>query len=133
SAGAIKALRDAGLIEDEVIKVPRAAPEFDRPMQEPAYAPNDDQAAAIRRIESWLDPPALRVGLLFGVSGSGKTEVYVRCIRRAIDAGRQAILLVPEIALTAQTAHRLAARFRDVVVLHSGLTDAQRSLIWSEI
>ncbi|MGB9626534.1 MAG: replication restart helicase PriA, partial [Phycisphaerae bacterium] len=81
----------------------------------------------------WMEPPTFRVGLLFGVSGSGKTEVYVRCIRRAIEAGRQAILLVPEIALTAQTTHRLAARFRDVVVLHSGLSDAQRSLIWSEV
>ncbi len=130
---ALKALREAGLITEETTKEPQAAPSFDRPPAEPVFALNEDQAAAVRRIESWLDPPSFRVGLLFGVSGSGKTEVYVRAIRRAIDLGRQAILLVPEIALTAQTTHRLAARFRDVVVLHSGLTDAQRSLIWSEI
>jgi primosomal protein N' (replication factor Y) len=133
SAGAIKVLREAGLIAEDITKEPPAAPQFDRPAEDPRFELNPDQAAAIGRIESWLDPPTFRVGLLFGVSGSGKTEVYVRCIRRVIDAGRQAILLVPEIALTAQTTHRLAARFHDVVVLHSGLTDSQRSLIWSEI
>lgn len=133
SPAAIKALRDAGLVVEETVKLPRAAPAFDLPSHEPAFVPNPDQAAAIRTIESWLAPATFRVGLLFGVSGSGKTEVYVRCIRRVIEAGGQAILLVPEIALTAQTTHRLAARFRDVVVLHSGLTGAQRSLIWSEI
>lgn len=133
SAAAIKALREAGLIVEELSREPRAAPGFDRPAEEPSFEPNPDQAAAIEKIKSWMEPPTFRVGLLFGVSGSGKTEVYVRCIRRAIESGRQAILLVPEIALTAQTTHRLAARFRDVVVLHSGLTDAQRSLIWSEV
>ena len=133
SPSAIKALLASGLITEEIVKEPAAAPCANRPPVEPTFALNEHQAEAVRRIESWLDPPQFRVGLLFGVSGSGKTEVYVRAIRRATDAGRQAILLVPEIALTAQTTHRLAARFRDVVVLHSGLTDAQRSLIWSEI
>ncbi len=133
SAGALKALVAAGLVVEETCREPRAAMVFDRPAVEPAYELNADQAAAVARIETWLEPPVFRVGVLFGVSGSGKTEVYVRSIRRVIDLGRQAILLVPEIALTAQTTHRLAARFRDVVVLHSGLTEAQRSLIWSEI
>ena len=133
SAPAIRALREAGLIAEETAKIAQTAPSFDRPAVEPTYSLNEDQAAAAARIESWLDPPTFRVGLLYGVSGSGKTEVYVRAIRRAEELGRQAILLVPEIALTAQTTHRLAARFRDVAVLHSGLTDAQRSLIWTEI
>jgi len=133
SPAAVRALADAGLIERCVTKEPGPAPLFDRPSQEPAFDLNPDQLAAVERIVSWLDPPTFRVGVLFGVSGSGKTEVYVRAIRRAVAAGRQAILLVPEIALTTQTTQRLAARLPDVVVLHSGLTSAQRSLIWSEI
>jgi primosomal protein N' (replication factor Y) len=128
-----KALRDAGLITEHVTKEPAAAPDFDRPIAEPDFTLSSEQTAAIERIARCLDPPQFRVTLLFGVSGSGKTEVYVRAIRRVMDTSRQAILLVPEIALTTQTTLRLASRFHDVVVLHSGLTGAQRSLIWSEI
>jgi primosomal protein N' (replication factor Y) len=70
--------------------------------------------------------------LLFGVTGAGKTEVYMRLIRRALDAGRTALVLVPEIALTPQTGGRLLARFpgERVAILHSGLTAAQRNQQW---
>jgi primosomal protein N' (replication factor Y) (superfamily II helicase) len=65
--------------------------------------------------------------LLHGVTGSGKTEVYLRAIERQLDAGRGAIVLVPEIALTPQTSARFQARFGDTVaVLHSALTTARR-------
>src|SRR5207248_3654249 len=65
--------------------------------------------------------------LLHGVTGSGKTEVYLRVIERALALGRGAIVLVPEIALTPQTAERFTARFGPTVaVLHSGLTPARR-------
>lgn len=71
--------------------------------------------------------------LLFGVTGAGKTEVYMRLIRRALDAGRTALVLVPEIALTPQTGGRLLARFpgERVAILHSGLTAAQRNQQWN--
>ncbi len=71
--------------------------------------------------------------LIFGVTGSGKTEVYIRLIRRCLDRGKKAVLLVPEIALTPQTAGRIVARFPDsrVAILHSGLTAGQRTLMWS--
>lgn len=70
--------------------------------------------------------------LLFGVTGSGKTEVYIRLIEKVVEAGNVAILLVPEIALTPQTGGRLIARFpkHRVAVLHSGLTAAQRHQQW---
>jgi primosomal protein N' (replication factor Y) len=73
------------------------------------------------------------VNLLHGVTGSGKTEVYLQCIRRVIEQGRQAIVLVPEIALTPQTVRRFTARFKRVAILHSGLTATQRHRFWQQI
>ena len=73
------------------------------------------------------------VTLLHGVTGSGKTEVYVQAIRRVIAQGRQAILLVPEIALATQTLSRLLARLPRVAVLHSGLSDSQRAFYYDRI
>lgn len=71
--------------------------------------------------------------VLRGVTGSGKTEVYLRLIERVLDAGRTALVLVPEIALTPQTAGRFLERFADrgVAVLHSGLTTSQRHRQWA--
>lgn len=70
--------------------------------------------------------------LLFGVTGSGKTEVYLQLIRRVLDAGLTAIVLVPEISLTPQAGARFTARFPEtgVAVLHSGLTAAERHREW---
>lgn len=71
--------------------------------------------------------------LIHGVTGSGKTEVYIRLMRRALDLGHRALLLVPEISLTPQTGGRIMSRFPDapVAVLHSGLTEAQRHQQWA--
>jgi primosomal protein N' (replication factor Y) (superfamily II helicase) len=73
--------------------------------------------------------------LLFGVTGAGKTEVYMRLIERTLAAGRTALVLVPEIALTPQTGGRLLARFPQerVAILHSGLTAAQRNQQWNMV
>jgi primosomal protein N' (replication factor Y) len=69
--------------------------------------------------------------LLHGVTGSGKTEIYLRAIQAALDAGQQAIALVPEIALTPQTVRRFAARFGDrVTVYHSELSPGERYDVW---
>jgi primosomal protein N' (replication factor Y) (superfamily II helicase) len=73
------------------------------------------------------------VVLLHGVTGSGKTEVYLRSIARTVEQGRQAIVLVPEIALTPQTVSRFKARFARVAVLHSVLTEADRAAQWRAI
>ena len=95
--------------------------------QQPAAT--DDQLQALARLEA-LDPGA--TALLHGLTGSGKTEVYLRAAERALDAGRQALLLVPEINLTPQLEARIQARFagRRIVSLHSGLTPAQRLRHW---
>src|SRR6185312_11609138 len=71
--------------------------------------------------------------LMHGVTGSGKTEVYIRAIDEVIQYGRQAIVLVPEISLTPQTRSRFKSRFNSVAVLHSHLSDAERHWHWQQI
>ena len=92
----------------------------------------DEQAAAMEMLEIWARAPAPPPTLLFGVTGSGKTEVYLRLAEQALLAGKQALVLVPEINLTPQLEQRFAARFpgRRLVSLHSALTPAQRLQHW---
>ncbi|MBU0915398.1 replication restart helicase PriA [Aquabacterium parvum] len=86
------------------------------------------QADALARLAA--SPP--QPSLLWGSTGSGKTEVYLREAQRVLDAGRQVLMMVPEINLTPQLEARVAARFagRRIVSLHSGLTPAQRLRNW---
>ena len=90
---------------------------------------NGDQAQVLERLAG-VTPPA--TALLHGVTGSGKTEVYLRAAERALADGRQVLLLVPEINLTPQLEERVRHRFADrqIVTLHSGLTPAQRLRHW---
>ncbi len=95
-----------------------------------APALTGQQEAALSEIVTALD--GRREGfLLHGVTGSGKTEVYLRAVQATLEAGRDAIVLVPEIALTPQVLARFEARFGDIVaVLHSGLRDGERHDEW---
>jgi len=87
---------------------------------------SDTQERALARIDELLDGDGGNV-LLYGATGSGKTEVYIRACEAALARGRGAIVLVPEIALTPQTLGRFRVRFADrVAVLHSALTEAER-------
>jgi primosomal protein N' (replication factor Y) len=91
------------------------------------------QEAALAAVLARMDAPAGsdRRLLLHGVTGSGKTEVYLHAVAGALERGRSAIVLVPEIGLTPQTAGRFAERFGDTVaILHSGLTDGERYDEW---
>jgi primosomal protein N' (replication factor Y) len=133
SAATLAGLAKRGWVKVATRREPPASPTINVPLSEPDFVLTDEQAAAIKRVSAMLDAQRFRVGLLFGVSGSGKTEVYVRAIRRALEHGGQSILLVPEIALTTQLVMRLAARFGSVAVIHSGLTGVQRSLTWADI
>ncbi|MBD0348150.1 MAG: primosomal protein N', partial [Thermoleophilia bacterium] len=88
--------------------------------------PTQAQEAAVVRIEAALDGGGGRF-LLYGATGSGKTEVYLRACEAALERGRAAIVLVPEIALAPQTLARFTARFGDrVAVLHSALAESER-------
>ncbi|HSV70806.1 MAG TPA: primosomal protein N' [Methylibium sp.] len=91
--------------------------------------PTAEQAAVLEALAAAAEPG---VTLLYGATGSGKTEVYLREAARALDRGRQALVLVPEINLTPQLEARFVERFpgRRVVSLHSGLTPARRLRHW---
>ena len=101
---------------------------------------NKDQSDALRLVldgvsqaEDASAPPPKPI-LLFGVTGSGKTEVYLQAIAAVLEKGRGAIVLVPEIALTPQTVQRFAARFgENIAVLHSALSDGERYDEWQRI
>ncbi len=94
---------------------------------------NDDQKVAFQAILESLHSREHRTILIHGVTGSGKTEVYIRAIEEVVRFGRQAIVLVPEIALTPQTLERFRSRFEQVAVLHSHLSDAERHWQWQRI
>lgn len=133
SGSIVSAMIKAGLLTVEIRREAAPAPDFDRHGEEPSFDLNDNQRRAIDSISRAAAESAFKVMLLFGVSGSGKTEVYIRSIRSVLARGKQAILLVPEIALTTQIVNRLASRFADVAVIHSGLTGVQRSLTYAAI
>jgi len=94
---------------------------------------NDDQRKVMDELRPRVQAGGFSVNLVLGVTGSGKTEVYLQCIREAVERGRRAIVLVPEIALTPQTVRRFTARFKSVAILHSGLTATQRHRFWQQI
>ncbi len=96
-------------------------------------APNEDQQRVLDELLPRVTNDGFSVNLLMGVTGSGKTEVYLRCIDAVVRQGKQAIVLVPEIALTPQTVRRFTARFPAVAVLHSGLSQSQRHRFWQQI
>lgn len=99
----------------------------------PPFALNDDQQTALDAIVGALRGQRHETILVHGVTGSGKTEVYMRAIEEVIRFGRQAIVLVPEISLTPQTLARFRARFAEVAVLHSHLSQADRNRQWQSI
>ncbi|TDJ69311.1 MAG: primosomal protein N' [Planctomycetota bacterium] len=92
-----------------------------------------EQGAAIATILERLEAGTFGAFLLHGVTGSGKTEVYLRVIEEALAQGKGAIVLVPEIALTPQTVGWFRSRFGEIAVLHSKMTDAQRLEMWMRV
>lgn len=92
-----------------------------------AKVPTTEQKEAIDRISKYIDEEIFKQVLLFGVTGSGKTEVYLQLIQKVLVKGKRAIVLVPEISLTYQTVSRFVARFgKNVAILHSKMTISQR-------
>ena len=98
------------------------------------FSLTDGQQLAIRTIDACIDRCAGEVAVIDGVTGSGKTEVYLRAIRHALELGRGAIVLVPEIALTPQTVSRFEDRFGETVaVMHSRMTGTERYDQWEAV
>ncbi len=135
---AVDALLKAGLIKEDASVLWRVA--YDDPFAEAesiaaaGHTLNPEQLAAVASVSATLDSKAFRAHLLHGVTGSGKTEVYVALIRKVVAEGGSAIFLVPEVALTPQTVGRLRSRLTDlgakVVVWHSHLSAGERFDAW---
>tara|TARA_E500000331_G_scaffold357860_1_gene421316 strand:- start:54 stop:2222 length:2169 start_codon:yes stop_codon:yes gene_type:complete len=124
SASVIRALIEKALIERKL-----ASPGYFKfeGVEHQGINPSAEQQIAIDSIRK------TGTYLLQGITGSGKTEVYLRLIERALEQGRQSLVLVPEIGLTPQTVQRFRARFRvPIAVLHSGLTDTERLHSWQD-
>jgi len=133
SAAPLKRLAAAGFLELREEEIVRSAPlpGFDLfAAPAPAPEPTRAQRSVVDGVGATLG--SFHVHALLGVTGSGKTEVYLRLIERCLRAGRGAIVLVPEISLTPQTCARFVARFGAgrVALLHSGMTPAQRHAQW---
>jgi len=128
-------LAERGLVvqrEAEVRRVPSIAAVGSRPSERPSLTA--DQQRCVAAVVAAFDGAGPREHLLHGVTGSGKTEVYLAAIEAALERGRGAILLVPEIGLTPQTVGRVAARLgEDVAVIHSGLTEGERFDEWRRL
>jgi primosomal protein N' (replication factor Y) len=140
SAASAKALIERGIVKEDVSRVERTSYADDLAQGELVAAKphslNPEQAKAVAALEGSLGDGKFSVALLHGITGSGKTEVYLRAIQSALAAGGGVILLVPEVALTPQTVARLRSRLEAIspghrcVVWHSHLSEGQRLDGW---
>jgi primosomal protein N' (replication factor Y) (superfamily II helicase) len=134
SASTVKALVEKGFLAEkdmEVYRDPYENRTFTR--TEPLPLTEDQQRAMVPILDS-IESKLHEVFLLYGVTGSGKTEIYLQSIQDVIEKGREAIVLVPEIALTPQMVNRFKGRFGNLVaVLHSGLSAGEKYDEWRKI
>ena len=138
AAGPVKALAEKGLLTLKDIAVQRDPDGDETFLPDPAKTLNPEQAKALEEIRNQLDNPDGRQPiLLYGITGSGKTEVYLQATQAVIEEGKTVIVLLPEISLTPQTVQRFKSRFSDnpelVAVLHSTLTQGERFDEWHRI
>jgi primosomal protein N' (replication factor Y) len=133
--GPVEALVLKGVVRREVRRIDRFVEDLseDAPSVEPAITLNADQLRAWAPIEEAVQTGGFHAFLLHGVTGSGKTEIYLRAIEEVVKQGKEALVLVPEISLTPQTIQRFRGRFGEVAVLHSHLGDAERGGQWRRV
>jgi primosomal protein N' (replication factor Y) (superfamily II helicase) len=128
SAVVARAVRAGALREREVR---RSVARQSAPLARTSVDPTLEQLGALRWIDAALARRRFEAALLYGVTASGKTFIYVEAIKRVVREGGRAIVLVPEISLTPQTARRFQAAFGErVAVLHSALSDRERFEAW---
>ncbi len=132
--GPIDGLVAKGLARRVERRVEQEQPIIEGPgVEEPALTLSSDQLQAWASIQESVQRGGFHAFLLYGVTGSGKTELYLRALEEVVRQGKQAIVLVPEISLTPQTIERFRGRCGDVAVLHSHLGNAQRGQQWRRI
>ncbi|MBO5647943.1 MAG: primosomal protein N' [Kiritimatiellae bacterium] len=131
TSASIKALEKKGFVEIAPRRKRRNPMGNRRVLPSRPLCLNAEQASALQEIKKLAEGKCL---LLHGVTGSGKTEVYLQAIAAELESGRGAIVMVPEIALTPQTVQRFASRFGErIAVLHSALSDGERYDEWHRI
>lgn len=113
-------------IKRREIKIEESAEET----KEPTFALTQEQEEALKEINKSIEAGIFKTFLLFGVTGSGKTEVYIRACKTAISLGKTALVLFPEIAVTTHLLSRFKGRIGKVAVLHSGLPQSKRTRNW---
>jgi primosomal protein N' (replication factor Y) len=129
----ITGLRKKKLVQEQRQRV-FSEGDHESPLQrQPGHQLNDHQQRVFDAIHAAIHAARHETLLIHGVTGSGKTEVYIRAIEEVVSFGRQAIVLVPEISLTPQTRHRFRSRFDHVAVLHSNLRPSERHRHWQRI
>lgn len=130
----LKSLRKKGLVTFTEKKIFRDYYDFMHDVEPEVIELNEEQRAALEEIEPVLHDHQFETFLLFGVTGSGKTQVYIEAIKKTLAMGKDAIVLVPEISLTPQTVRRFRSHFKDkVAVLHSAMSDGERLDSWRKI
>ncbi len=134
SASVIRTLEKRGYVEVFTREVRRDPLKDYRPLDGAGLNPTPKQQSALDKITAKLDEGNYAAFLLHGVTGSGKTEIYIRAMRATLAKGKSALMLVPEISLTPMFARRLRAHFGDAVaILHSSLSEGERLDEWNRI
>lgn len=133
TSSSLKSLEKSGFIEVVDLEVSREY-YIDAAQTPPALILNQEQEAALNALTGAIEAEQFEAFLLHGITGSGKTQVYIEAIHKVLARGRDAIVLVPEIALTPQIVQRFRAHFKEkVAVLHSGMSDGERYDAWRKL
>ncbi len=134
SSSVIDALVERGYVKKFQKEVFRSYFPMQPTQQAEKFSLNRDQVNAIEQIEEGIENEQFATYLVFGVTGSGKTQVYIEAIKRVLEKGKTAIVLVPEISLTPQTVARFTLNFPDsVAVLHSRMSPGERYDSWRKL
>lgn len=134
SRSPVDTLKKQGFLIVDVVRVDRSPLVNEEYFQTKPKALNDEQAEALAKIDTSIKENRFQTHLLYGVTGSGKTEVYLQAIDTALKQGKGAIMLVPEISLTAQTIERFRSRFEgNIAILHHRLSQGERFDEWHKI
>ena len=130
----LRGLNKSGLVEFSEHEVLRVSPPAPSAREDAPITLNEEQQAAYEGLSALLEREGGSAALLYGVTASGKTQVYLKLIEQVLARGKTAMLLVPEIALTPQMMQRFSARFgSDAVMLHSALPLTERYDQWKRI
>jgi len=134
SRSPVTTLAKEGFLEVDIVRIDRSPLVNEEYFKTKPKKLNPDQALALEKINGSLDEARFETHLLFGVTGSGKTEVYLQAIDKAMEMGKSTIMLVPEISLTPQTVERFRSRFEgSIAILHHRLSHGERFDEWHKI